>query len=272
MAPTAEAPCRTRTPHLSHSQLRCYAACSLQWQLSRRYTPAFVPSGLLFGAAFHRGLQRFYQGRMAGRMVSAEEMAAAFHAHWQAEPTTVRYAKGEEENGLLAKARAMFAAFLESVPPGEVIAVEKPFECHLADGLPRLFGVMDLVEIRSVGREKALCLVDFKTAARRPSGPDDVPPDQLLLYALAAERLGLASQLELPLTLEYLIVTKAKAPQVVRIPVEPGKAEIARTIEKARTCWQGMNQGLCFPNPSWACAGCGYAHLCRQWPDLPTSP
>jgi putative RecB family exonuclease len=273
MTATIEAPPKPRTQdvHLSHSQLRCYANCSLQWQLSRRYTPEFVPAGLVFGAAFHRGLQRFYQGRMIGRVVSPGEMLAAFQMHWQSEPLPIHYGKSESAESLLEKAKGMFAAFLDAAPPGKAVAVEKVFECHLADGLPRLVGVIDLIEVRESGREKTLCITDFKTAARKPSGPEDIDGDQLLLYALAAQRLGLVSQFNLPVTLEYLIVTKAKSPQVVRIPVEPESAEVARTIEKAQACWKGMAQGLCFPNPSWMCGSCGYGSHCQQWPDLPTS-
>ena len=32
----------------------------MQWWLSRRYAPEFVPANLVFGSAFHFGLETYY--------------------------------------------------------------------------------------------------------------------------------------------------------------------------------------------------------------------
>jgi hypothetical protein len=109
--------------------------------------------------------------------------------------------------------------------------------------------------------------VDFKTAGRKPSD-DDVDPDQLTLYAIASHRIGLLRQFNLPLSLRYDIVTKVKSPEVMSVPVTPTKQDAYRLIEKAKVCWRGMQEGICFPNPSWMCAGCGHQRRCQQWPHL----
>ena len=45
-------------PHLSYSQIRTYATCSLKWWYSRRYEPESVPSALVFGKAWHAAVER----------------------------------------------------------------------------------------------------------------------------------------------------------------------------------------------------------------------
>ena len=51
-------------PHLSSSQLRTFSDCPLNWYLSRHYTPAFAPSCLVFGSAFHAALEAFYEAHL----------------------------------------------------------------------------------------------------------------------------------------------------------------------------------------------------------------
>jgi len=272
MVATIETPRKTERSqhlHLSHSQLRSYATCSLRWFLSRKYAPGFVGSGLVFGSAFHRALQCFYQGRLEGRAVGQAEMLQTFDRHWQEEEQEIRFARNQTREKLRQTAERMVEAFLEQAAPGQVIAVEEPFECHLAHGTPPLVGYIDLVEVRKDDQGERLHLTDFKTAARKPSGPEDLDPDQLTLYAIAAHRTGLLKEFELEFALDYMALTKTKTPEVARIPIEPDRHEALRLIEKARICWQGMAAGVCFPSPGWMCSGCGYRQLCRQWPHLP---
>ena len=83
-------------------------------------------------------------------------------------------ANGTRPIGSRRMAARMLSTFLESVQPGEVIAVEQPFAVEMADGI-LVTGIVDLVEIRD-GR---FWIVDNKTSknapsATRPAG-DDVP-------------------------------------------------------------------------------------------------
>ena len=273
----------TDEPHLSHSQCRAYAGCSLAWWLSRRYDPEFTASSLVFGASFHAALDAHYQARLEGREAMQEELLAAFSRHWADElagkhghpPAPVKFTgKEEDEAGMRALAARMLAAFLEHQrqQPSEVIAIEETFRVEVDAGLPPLVGRIDLIEIATAeDGSRKLCLTDFKTAARKPS-PDDLGSDQLLIYGKAAVGLGLVNAFRLPLELRYLVVTKTKNPEVITVAVEQTPRDWTRLAEKIRQCWRGMRAGVVFPSPSWRCPGCGYARLCGQWPAVKAAP
>ena len=267
--------------HLSHSQVRAYAGCSLAWYLSRRYQPEFVAASLVFGSSIHAAINSFYQGRLEGRDVSQEDMLTAFSAHWSDEivgknsrtptatPVPVKFtSKEEDEAGMRALAERVLGAFLASVQPGEVVAVEEPFEVTLASDLPPVKGRIDLLEIREdADGVRRLHLVDFKTSARRPTG-EDIDADQLLLYALAADEIGWPDDLGLPLALRFDYLTKVKAPELISVPVANTRHGLARFVEKVRQCWRGVRAEVVFPSPSWRCSGCGYSRACGRWPAL----
>jgi len=271
MTATLPAPPRARStdrPHISFSQIRTYGLCSLQWLLSRSQKSEFVSSSLIFGSAFHEALSHFYQARLEGRTAAKADLLVIFEQTWKAETHPVQYGKTDDQESLFATADRMFDAFLATVKPGEILAVEEPFECHLADGIPPLTGYIDLIEIRQdEDGQKRLHLVDFKTAARKPS-VDDMEVDQLALYAIGMHRVGVLQQFDLPLALRYEVVTKTKSPEVYSIPVKPTKQDGKRVIEKAKVCSKGMQAGCCFPNPGWQCSSCGFSKLCAQWPDV----
>ncbi len=258
-------------PHISASQLRTFSTCSLQWLLSRHYKPDFVSANLVFGSGFHSALETYYQGQLEGRTVTRDELLAAYNQIWQEEVSPVQLGAKDTPQSLEETAARMLDAFLACVTPGTVIAVEERFECQLADDMPPLVGYIDLVELRTDDDgTQHLCLVDFKTAARKPGKADGVNADQLTLYAIAAHRIGLLKQFDgAELQLEYRYVTKTKVPEVVIVEVKPDKPDANRLIEKAKVCWQAMSEELCYPNASWMCAGCGHKSLCQKWPTLP---
>ncbi len=256
--------------HISASQLRTFAACPLQWRYSRIYTPEFVGSTLVFGRAFHAALETYYQAQLEGRIVGRPELLETFERSWSEEGLPIRYGKRDDEQSLKQTAARMIDAFLADVEDSRVVAIEERFECPMGPDMPPLVGYIDLAEIGKDedGRER-LHLVDFKTAARKPSAPDDMDPDQLTLYGIAAHRVGLLRGVDLPLVLEYRVVTKAKTPQVVDLPVEPTRRDARRLLNKARVICRAMESGLCYPAPGWQCANCGFQSTCRNWPAEP---
>ena len=193
----------------------------------------------------------------------------AFRQAWLVQPTTIKYGKREDEAPLLMQGARMIDVFVDQFKPGEVVAVEEPFTCHLADGLPPLVGHIDLISIEKGkdGKER-LVLTDFKTSARRPS-VDSLDNEQLCLYSIGALRTGMLAQFPYDLALRYIYATKTKTPEVIEMEVEPSHQDGIQLIEKARQCWRGMSQQICYPNHGWQCSGCGYQKLCKQWPNLP---
>jgi len=257
-------------PNISHSQISTYGQCSLKWWLSRNYLPEHTPSALAFGRAFHSGLEKFYAARLEGREATAEDMLAAYDkevALVEAEEPPIQYGKKETKESLRETAERMFLAFLESVKPSTVLAVEEPFRVNLDEDLPVVLGYIDLIQVVEVDEGRAIEVVDFKSAAKKP-GEDGLPADQLIAYHLAVQNLRMLSEFDAPVKLLYRVVTKTKSPECLDVPVEPTPHEEDRLITKAKACVQGMESGIVFPNPSWSCSTCQFKSHCALWPDL----
>ena len=206
-----------RTDHLSYSQIRTYATCSLKWWYSRRYEPESVPSALVFGKAWHAAVERYYQLHLEGRPQNLTTLLEAFFSEYRQEKKPIQYGKTEsapEENHVAA----MLQAFLATVKPGKVIAIEQEVRCSLDSELPPLLGYIDLVEAVPEPGGYALHLVDFKSCARDPK--DTLDPDQLILYLWAVQNTGLLSEFKLPLRLRFDYITKTKTPQAGSQSVE----------------------------------------------------
>jgi len=267
--------------HLSYSQLKSYASCSLAWRLSRTHHPEHVSAALVFGSAFHAAAEKLYQTRLEGKTTTHQELMDAYQAVWTRhfdapagrEPVPIRYSTKSDLPALHQTASRMLEAFLIHAEQnmGEVIAVEEPFEIELTPDLPVLKGRIDLIEIRTgTSGNRYLHLADFKTAAKRMD-EGDIDCDQLTLYAIAARKTGLLEQIGLPLVLRVDAALKTKTAEIIPITVTPDRANEVRVAAKARQIWKAMSAGVCYPSPSWMCSGCGYKTLCNKWPNIPES-
>lgn len=250
--------------HLSYSQVRSYATCSLKWWFSRRYEPEFVPAALVFGKAWHAAVERYYQLHLEGHPHTMTTLLEAFFTEYRKEAKPIQYGKTDAAPAE-EQIAAMLQAFLAVAAPGKVIAIEQEVRCSLGDDLPELLGYIDLVEALPEPKGGyALHLVDFKSCARDPG--DSLDGDQLLLYAWAVRQTGLLAEFQLPLRLRFDYITKTKVPQAGCVPVEIQESAIQRILAKIRQCWRGMRQEIVYPCPGWQCAGCGYKTRCGRWP------
>ena len=270
---------RPDQPHISASQLRSYSGCPLAWRLSRTHRPEHVSAALIFGSAFHAAAELFYQQRLEGKMAAFDDLMRVYDGKWLEhdnpkdgkEPLPVRYSAKAGPVELRQTAGKMLEVFLAHAKADttEIVAVEEPFLIKMAPGLPALKGRIDLIEIRSdPAGGRHINLVDFKTASKRMK-PEDVDRGQLDLYAIAMRETGLLEQLRLPLVLRVDVVTKTTEPKVTPITITPNRYNENRVIAKAREIWKCMSAGVCYPNPGWQCAGCGYKTLCNKWPNIP---
>ncbi len=215
--------------HISYSQVKSYCMCSLKWYCSRNFEAESVSSALVFGKAWHAAVEMFYQRHMQGETVSqpgsgtASQLHAMFITEYEKETKPICYGKSEDKDSLLEKAGQMLTVFCEQVKPGRVVAIEEEVRCQLAHEIPELLGYIDLVEIETNEQgQDELVLVDFKTAARKPDSPDY---NQLILYALAAHRTGLAQQYNLPLSLRFDYITKTRNPEYLQFRFKPDHSQ-----------------------------------------------
>jgi len=256
-----------RTKPISFSQINTYAGCPLKWLLSQNYQPEFAPVALVFGSAFHSGVETYHRGQLEGRKVGLDEMMAAYDDTFSKEHLPIEYGKKDDAESLREKAEDMFAEFLANVCDATVLGVEQKFCVQLAEGLPPVLGYIDLILVGEDEDGPYIALIDYKTSARKPN-EDDVSPEQLVLYAMAARRMGLLAEFDRPLRLVYRYLTKTKEPAIYEIPVEATSHEEARLVAKAKAVYRGMTERIIYPNPSWSCSTCQFRSHCALWPDM----
>ena len=252
---------------VSHSQISTFGQCSLKWWLGRVFEPEHVPTAFVFGRAFHSGVETFNRARLEGRTASLEDMLASYDREFNGEPLTISYGKKETKESLRETAERMFAAFLEAAEPSIPLAIEERFRISLADDIPDVAGVIDLVQLRETGEGRVIEVVDYKTAARKP-GDDGMPADQLVLYDMAVKRFRALGEFDAPVRLLYRVLTKTKEPACIDVPVEPSEREQRRLVAKYRGCVKAMRVGAVYPNPSWSCSSCQFRSHCAMWPDI----
>jgi len=259
----------TKPDHISYSQIKSYCMCSLKWYFSRHFESESVSSALVFGKSWHAAVEYYYQQHMQGVTADVTQLRKVFQAEYAKEVKPITYRKTESADILFEKAQQMLKVFCDNVIPGKVVALEEEIRCTLQQDMPELLGYIDLIEIcRNDRGEDELVLVDHKTAARKPDAPDY---NQLLLYAIAAHKLNLVKQYNLPLRLRFDYITKTKEPSYLQFRFEPDHDKAKRLLATMRSCCHGMREGIIFPNPGWQCSGCGYKKLCGKWPALSVS-
>ena len=244
--------------HLSHSQIGEVLRCPRKYHLHYRLgLPAeFCPSGLLFGSAVHEAIAFFHQMRLEGREASGAQLFDVFQERWGREALPVRLKAGETESSISAKAKKLLEFYVAHPNcAGHVIAVEEPFRLQFCDGLPEVWGVMDLVEGTPEG---GLVITDFKTAGSR----SEPPADQLVLYREAVRALDYPGSGQV--AARYVVLFKGKDPDITVYEPEitPANGESLRKLYES--VWQDIELGSSSPRPGWQCAECQWRSHCDQ--------
>ncbi len=260
---------RTGRNYLSYTQITTYQRCPLKWQfeyLDKR-SHERVGASLAFGSAVHAALETHFRALLAGCSTpSPDELLVAFQQAWQAEVARpVQYAQGETVQSLhelAGRLLATFAASPHAIPDGEILGVEEELRRQVIPGLPDVLARIDLI----VRTDDALVLRDFKTARSRWSAANQAESaSQLLLYREVAR--PLAEEFgDLPIRLEFVVLTKTKRPAVDTHSVEFDPHALGRTQRVLARVWQAMQAGHVYPNPSaMNCATCPFPQACRAW-------
>jgi CRISPR/Cas system-associated exonuclease Cas4 (RecB family) len=155
----------------------------------------------------------------------------------------------------------MLEAFLASEIPthtGEIIAVEEMLRTKLADGLPEIVSRVDAVW----SEERGLAVVDFKSSRGRWNEQKAIEAaDQLLLYRHATR--SIAAELQLPVSLRFIVITKAKQPVVQTFDVPASGDRVRQLADSIRPVWSAMQAGNFYPSPSpMNCSTCPFKHIC----------
>ncbi|MFC1833953.1 RecB family exonuclease [Thermodesulfobacteriota bacterium] len=253
--------------HLSWSSISNYMQCSLKWRYHYldRLEPEFTSSALVFGRAVHEAIGAFLQSTLNGDRLTTDNLTDVYRQVWLShDGPEIRFGSRDSEDGLQEKAQGLLSLFVEEYKPDtEVIAVEESFELdlqellpdHLYD-LPRFVGIVDSIQKQN----GSTCLIDYKTAARKPNG--NVNAMQLVGYSLGAAGLGYDSD-QLDYRFEYLL--KTSKPALVSYPVQIEDRDRDRFRKTLTRVWKAIQASVFYPNPSYMCSSCGYQSKCKEW-------
>jgi putative RecB family exonuclease len=259
----------TGRDYLSYTQVSTFQSCPLRWHFHYvEHRPReLVGSGLAFGAAIHSALECHYRALRAGEpRPTLDTLLAAYGRAWAVQARTpLRFGKGETAESLCRLAGRLLGAFQASdlaVPHGEIVGVEEKLRHELIPGLPDLLARVDLI----VRTGDALLIRDFKTARARWNGAQLAQSaPQLLIYGELAARLAEEFG-DLPVKLEFVVLTKTQSPAVDIHPVEFDAHILERMRRVIQRVWSAMRAGHVYPNPSpMNCSFCSFRRACRAW-------
>lgn len=267
---------RTKAPSRSHaeilgdlsasvsaSRLGLFHACRLRF-FFRHVLGLTRPkaAALHLGATVHQTLRAWNRARWRQEAPSFGSMYAAYEEAWimgQTDESVAWENPAEADQQKQVGWRLLETFFRETnlITAGKPEAVEGRVEADLSShGLPRLVGVLDLVQD---GR-----IIDFKTVGQTPT-----PEKSALLHSVQVVCYSLlyrenTGQTETAVELHHLV--KLKQPRLVVIDLTPAtESQFTRLYRVIESYVRGLERQDFVPSPGLQCATCEFAHECSAW-------
>lgn len=252
--------------YISWSSISTYMRCPMRFRLQYvlGHRPDSVSSSLVFGSAIHSALEEHFTRLFAGAAApSVDDLLTVYDRVWREETQSVRFGKTETPESLRDLAGRMLTAFqghdVATMDSScRLIGVEEELRGTIVDGVPDVLGRVDLMVLT----EKSLRIIDFKTSrsAWSASKITEAAPQQLLYSQLAKP---IADAFDVPIEIEWIVLTKAKHPKVERHSLTPDPAAIRRTNTMVRNVWRAICGEYFHINPSvMNCSTCPHQTIC----------
>jgi len=256
----------TGRDYVSWSAISTFRTCPLKYKF--RYVDGLpeesVSSALVFGTGIHTAIEQHFRAILSGEeQPDVDRLMFAYRSAWLPhDPDVITFGSTETRASLDTLAARMLTAFLNSRASsvqGRVLGVEEEIRGMLVEGVPDLFGRVDLLTEDS----DSLVITDIKTSRGKWSTEQvGDSGEQLLLYSHLASEISPGKKI----ATRFLVLTKTREPVIeehVR-EVEPGN--VKRTLAGVERVWRAIASGVFYPAPSTVgCAGCGYRAACRAW-------
>ncbi|MBM4009966.1 MAG: PD-(D/E)XK nuclease family protein [Planctomycetes bacterium] len=256
----------TGRDYISWSAISTFRTCPLKYKF--RYIDGLpeesVSSALVFGTGIHTAVEQHFQAQLSGDpKPDLDALLFAYRSAWLPhDPDAIQFGSTETRASLDALAARMLTAFLSSPAAsvrGQVLGVEEEIRGMLIEGVPDLYGRVDLLTEDA----DTLVVTDIKTGRGKWSAEQvEDSGEQLLLYSHLASEISPGKKI----ATRFLVLTKTKEPVVeehVR-EVEPGN--VKRTLAGVERVWRAIESSVFYPAPStMSCASCGYRSACRAW-------
>jgi putative RecB family exonuclease len=256
----------TGRDYISWSALSTFRTCPLKYKF--RYIDGLpeesVSSALGFGTGIHSAVEQHFQAILSGdEQPDIERLMFAYRSAWLPhDPGAIQFGSTETRASLDALAARMLTAFLNSPAAsvqGRVLGVEEEIRGMLVEGVPDLYGRMDLL----TEDEDSLVVTDIKTSRGKWSAEQvEDFGEQLLLYSHLASEISPAKKI----VTRFLVLTKTKEPVVEEHVREVEPVNVKRTLAGVERVWRAIESGVFYPAPSTMnCSSCGYRAACRAW-------
>jgi putative RecB family exonuclease len=256
----------TGRDYVSWSAISTFRTCPLKYKF--RYIDGLpeesVSSALVFGTGIHTAVEQHYQAILSGEeQPDVDRLMFAYRSAWLShDPDAIHFGSTETQASLDALASKMLTAFLNSPAAsvqGRVLGVEEEIRGMLVEGVPDLYGRVDLLTEDS----DSLVITDIKTSRSRWSAEQvEDSGEQLLLYSHLASEIAPGKKI----ATRFLVLTKTKEPVVEEHVREVEPVAVKRTLVGVERVWRAIEGQHFYPAPSTMnCSGCGYRAACRAW-------
>ena len=256
----------TGRDYVSWSAISTFRQCPLKYKF--RYIDGLpeesVSAALVFGTGIHTAIEQHFQAILSGDpKPDLDALLFAYRSAWLPhDPDAISFGSTETRASLDALASKMLTAFLNSPAAsvqGRVLGVEEEIRGMLVEGVPDLFGRVDLLTEDS----DSLVITDIKTSRGKWSQEQvEDSGEQLLLYSHLASEISPGKKI----TTRFLVLTKTKEPVIEEHVREVEQGNVKRTLAGVERVWSAISAGNFYPAPSVVgCAGCGYRAACRAW-------
>jgi CRISPR/Cas system-associated exonuclease Cas4 (RecB family) len=256
----------TGRDYVSWSALSTFRTCPLKYRFRYldRLPEESVSAALVFGSGIHSAVEQHYQASLSGgEQPDIERLMFAYRSAWLPhDPDAIQFGSTESRASLDALATRMLTAFLNSPAAsvrGRVLGVEEAIHGMLVEGVPDLYGRVDLLTEDT----DTLVVTDIKTSRGKWSAEQvEDSREQLLLYSHLASEITPGKKI----ATRFLVLTKTKEPVIEEHVREVQPAAVKRTLAGVERVWRAIESGVFYPAPStMACSGCGYRAACRAW-------
>jgi putative RecB family exonuclease len=257
ISPTPEETVEQLLNTVSASRLSTYLSCRLKFFF--RYVAEIQKpksAALHVGSTVHSVLKAWNKARWLGQPLTLEQLHAEFSKAWRDTEEPPEWELGEEVVESNTAWRLLETYVRHAAPSTKPEAVEVPVEADLGQGMPKLVGVLDLVE---AGR-----IVDYKTSATTPN-PEKVAHTtevQTSIYSVLYRHN--TGKTERGRDLVHLVKTKLPKVIVTELPPMTDEQE-----SRLHTLIDGYVKGLqrrdFLPSPGMQCSCCEFFHECRLW-------
>jgi hypothetical protein len=209
-----------------------------------------VSAALVFGTGIHTAIEEHFQAILAGDpKPDVEKLLFAYRSAWLPhDPDAIEFGSKDTRQTLDDLAARMLRAFLASPVAGvngRVLGVEVEIRGVLVEGMPDLYGRVDLL----TEDDDTLLVTDIKTSRGKWSDEQvEDSGEQLLLYSNLASELSPGKKI----ATRFLVLTKTKEPVIEEHVHEVVPGNVSRTVASAQRVWRAIESACSTRHLRWS--------------------